>query len=416
AGAIVSTKEKSKVVIRFADGTTTELASNSQLKLDTMSLYSGGAMVDTKLRLQKGQLETHANPGHVKGNSIQVITPSAIAAVRGTKFRVTADQKATTQETLDGSVALSALGNEVAVKKGFGSKAEQGKPPIPPVVLLPAANTTSLQTQYDALPVTFDMPAMQGAIAWVGKVAIDAKLNQLTAEAEAQGSQLAFADMPDGEYYLNLRAKDSNGIAGYDALHQFTLNARPLQPVAVLPAPNGLVRDPQPTLQWSQVSEAQLYAVEIATDKEFKQIHESKRIEATEYKLAKNLTPGAYFWRVSSIAKNEHGQEGRGPAINVSQFTYKPVPPKPDISQLKVDVSRNRVTVKTISPPDGLAYQVSLDNEFNDQKQVWHGDGLGRQFDFLLKEYGKQTLYIKHIDSDGAASPAAVYEFNANPQ
>ncbi|MFW5440372.1 MAG: peptide ABC transporter substrate-binding protein, partial [Methylophilaceae bacterium] len=90
--------------------------------------------------------------------------------------------------------------------------------------------------------------------------------------------------------------------------------------------------------------------------------------------------------------------------------------PRPDISQLKVEVFRNRVTVKTMSPPAGLTYQASLDNEFNDQKQVWHGDGLGRQFDFLLKEYGKQTLYIKHIDSDGAASPAAVYEFNANPQ
>ena len=416
AGASISTREKSKVVIKFADGTTTELASNSQIKLDTMSLYSGGAMVDTKLRLQKGQLKTHANPNHVKGNSIQVITPSAIAAVRGTKFRVRSDGKATTQETLDGSVVLGALGHAIAVDKGFGSKAEKGKPPIPPVVLLPAANTASLKAQYDTVPVIFDLPKMQGATAWIGRVAEDAKLNRLIAEAEAQGNQLAFADVPDGEYYLSVSAKDKNGIAGYDALHQFTLNARPLQPSAVFPAESGVVRDPNPALQWEQVTGAQLYTVEVATDQAFKNVYELQRVEMTEYKIGKSLVPGTYFWRVSSIAKNDQGQEDIGPALKVSQFTYKPIPPKPDISQLKVGVSRNRVMVNTTPPPDGFTYQAILDNEFNDQKQVWQGTGLGSEFDFLLKEFGKQTLSIKHIDSDGVAGPAAIYEFNAYPQ
>lgn len=416
AGASIITKDNSKVVIKFADGTITEMASNSQLKLDTMSLYSGGAMVDTKLRLQKGQLKTHANPSHVKGNSIQVITPSAIAAVRGTKFRVTAAEKVMTQETLEGSVVLGAAGNEVAVDQGFGSKAEQGKPPLPPVVLLPAPSTDSFKKQYDTLPITFTLPSMQGAAAWVGKVASDAKFNQVIAEAEALEKQLAFADVPDGEYYLNLRAKDHNGIAGYDALHQFTLNARPLQPVVVSPTPNGLVREPQPVLQWNAVEGAQLYHLEIASDQAFKQIHDEKRVKSTSYKVDESLAPGAYFWRVATIAKNEQGQEDQGPAINISQFTFRPAPPTPDISQLTVEIARNRVLVNTIAPLDGFTYQARLDNEFNEQKQVWQRSGLGSQFDFLLKEYGKQTLSIQHVDSDGVVSPAAVYEFNASPQ
>lgn len=416
AGANIVTKENSKVVIKFADGTTTEMASNSQLKLDTMSLYSGGAMVDTKLRLQKGQLETHANPAHVKGNSIQVITPSAIAAVRGTKFRVSATEKVMTQETLEGSVALGAAGNEVAVNQGFGSKAEQGKAPLPPVVLLPAPDTNKLKKQYDTLPVTFTPPALKGAVAWVGKVASDAELNEIIAESEGQGKQLAFANMPDGDYYLNLRAKDNNGIAGYDALHQFTLNARPLQPAFVSPLAGGLVRASQPALQWHPVEGAQRYYLELASDQTFKDIHETKWVESTTYNVNKKLTPGAYFWRVASIAKNEQGQEDQGPAIKISQFIYKPLPPTPDISQLTVQIARNRVTVNTIAPIDGFTYQARLDNEFNDQQAVWQRDGLSNQFDFLLKEYGKQTLSIYHVDSDGGVSPAAVYEFNASPQ
>lgn len=416
AGANIETKENSKVVIQFADETTAELSSNSIMSLDTMSLYSGGVMVDTKLRLQNGQLETHANPRHVKGNKIRVITPSAIAAVRGTKFRVTANQKATTQETLDGQVALSALDNEVVVNKGFGSKAELGKAPTPPVELLPAADTTNLKNQYEALPITFDMPKMQGATAWAGKIAVDAQSSQIVAENEVQGNQLVFVDVPDGQYYLSLRAKDKNGIAGYDASHQFTLNARPIQPEVVSPVLNSTVREDQPLLHWHSIADAQFYAVEVATDADFKNLHEVKKVTGTSSKLDKKLMQGTYFWRVSSIAKNEQGQEDKGPAIKVSQFTYKPTPVMPDISQLKIKILNNRVFVETVAPLSGLVYQAKLDNEFNDQKAVWQGSGLGSEFNFLLKEYGKQTLYIWHLDSDGVVSPSAIYEFNAPPQ
>jgi len=401
AGATITTEDKSKVVIQFADGTTTELASNSRLKLDSMSLYSGGAMVDTKLRLQKGQLETHANPKHIEGNKTQVITPSAIAAVRGTQFRVTADDKATTQETLDGSVVLGAQGGEVAVDKGVGSKAEFGKAPIPPVTLLPAASAKGLKQQYQTLPVTFDMPRMAGATAWAGKVATTAKLEHLVAEAEAQGQQLVFADVPDGDYFLNFRAKDKNGIAGYDAMHQFTVNARPLQPSVIAPVEAGVVRDAHPVLAWQPVDGAQLYAVEIAKDSAFKTPVEAKRITDAQHKVDVTLDGGDYYWRVSSIAMNEQGQEDRGPALKVSQFTYKPLPP---------------VMVETIAPLDGFSYLATLDNTFNGQKKVWQGRDLGEKFGFSLREYGKQTLRIQHLDADGAVGPAAVYEFDAIPQ
>jgi hypothetical protein len=416
AGAHIVTKENSKVVIKFADGTTTELSSNSILVLDSMSLYSGGTMVDTKLRLQKGRLETHANPQQVEGNGLQVITPSAIAAVRGTKFRVTADQKATTQETLDGQVALGSSNQAVIVSKGYGSLAERGKPPIPPVSLLPAVNATGFKTQFNALPLTFNMPDMQGAVAWSAKVATDAKFNRLVAEVEAKGNQLVFADLPDGQLHLNLRAKDKQGIAGYETVHAFVLNARPFQPEIVSPALNSVVRENRPVLQWQKIADADLYAVEVATDATFKKIVESIRVEGLVYQLNKKLEEGQYFWRVISIAKLENGQEDVGPALEVSQFRFKPVPSKPDISDLHVTVSRNRVYVQTKSAPAGLSYAASLDNEFNHQKEVWRGSGLSNEFDFLLKEYGKQTLYIQHVDSDGVVGPAAVYEFYATPQ
>jgi hypothetical protein len=415
-GAVIVTKENSKVVIQFADESTTNVVSNSTLSLDALSLYSGGAMVDTKLRLQKGQIETNANPEHIQGNQMQVITPSAIAAVRGTTFRVTADEKATTQETLDGRVALNAADQEVMVNQGFGSKAEQGKQPIPPVVLLPAVDTSNFKAQHAALPVIFEAPPMKGAERWVAKVATDAGFNQLVAEGEFNNNQLVFADVPDGQLYLNLRAKDSEGIVGYEAVHAFNVNARPFQPEIVWPTADAIVREAQPILQWQAVAEVKQYMVEVATDATFNRLIEAKQLDGLRIQLDKPLTPGQYYWRVISLAKADDGQLEKGSALQVNAFSYKAAPVMPDISQLKVNVVRNRVFVQLPLPMNGLAYNASLENRFNQQADVWRASDLANQFHFLLREYGQQTLYIRHVDSDGIESEPAIYEFDAQPE
>jgi len=345
-----------------------------------------------------------------------VITPSAIAAVRGTEFRVSADQHSTTQETLDGQVALDAAHKEVLVNKGFGSKAVLGQPPMPPVVLLPAADTSSLKKTYETMPVTFDMPRLKGASSWMGKISTDKQFNQVVSEAETQGKQLVFSDMPDGQYHLSLNAVDKLGIAGYDALHTFVVNAAPAQPTLITPLYKDIVRDARPTLKWADVGEAERYMVEVATDERFSTIVAMKKVVGTEYQLDNTLATGKYFWRVSSIALNAQHEEDRGPAIQMNEFTYKPLPPKPDISQLTVKVEANRVYVTTTSAPKELVYAANLDNPFNNQTNVWQGNGASGKFDFLLKEYGKQTLYLHYLDSDGAVGPAAVYEFDAQPE
>jgi hypothetical protein len=416
AGANIITKENSKVIVQFADQSTVELGSNASMQLDSMSLYSGGAMVDTKIRLQKGQIKTHANPQHTEGNSMQVITPSAIAAVRGTEFRVSAEEEATIQETLDGKVGLVAAEQEVLVNKGFGSKAELGEPPKPPVKLLPAADVSQLKSFHNQLPVVFNLPPLQGAAGWVGEIASDKQFNSIVAEAETNTSQLDFGDIPDGQYFLDLRAKDQAGISGYDALHVFTLNAKPIQPTILTPELKALIREAQPIMNWNRVDTAEKYKVEVASDQDFSQIVEYKIVVDNAHQLESKLKPGNYYWRVSSIATDENGIADNGPAITYSEFSYKPLPEKPDINQFVIDVFNNRVQIHTVAPPNGLAYVFNLHNPANNQKSVWQESGTEHTYQFLLKEYGPQTLHIQYQDSTGALGPAAVYDFYAKPE
>ena len=415
-GASLVTKENSKVIIKFADGTLTTMASNSILTLDALSIYSGGGMVDTKLRLQQGQAETHANPKHVIGNTMQIITPTAIAAVRGTQFRVTADAASIKQETLDGKVALAAAGQEVSVNKGYGSFAEGGAAPSPPIVLLPAVDKANLSTLVDRLPIRFDMPKQEGAVAWAGKISQDSHFNQVLTEVEAKNPALIFADVPDGQYHLSVVAKDKNGLSGYDVTHTFNVNARPFEPNLIAPLAGKVLRESKPIFDWQRVAEAKFYAIDVATDVQFKQVIVAAKVESNRYQIAEALSPGQYFWRVASIALAENGTEDRGPSFHVAQFSYKALPPKPDISALSVKVLQNRVYVQTSSPAAGYHYLALLSNPFNHQTNVWTGTSEQQEFNFLLKEYGEQTLSIQYVDTDGAIGPEATYTFDAQPR
>ena len=410
AGTALKTGENSKLNIKFAEGSIVSMQPNSILKLDTLSIYSGGGMVDTTLRLQQGKLETEANPAHRQGNQMQIVTPTAVAAVRGTKFRVSTSDIAITQETLEGKVALQAAGKEVAVDKGFGSLSQGGKAPLPPILLIPAPATNSLPIKLETVPFTFNMPAQDGAVAWLGKLSHDAQFNSILAEKLSDGSQLTFNDMPDGKYFLKVRARDKQGLEGYDASHEFDLNARPFAPVVVAPNQAAIVREPNPELSWTKIEQANFYLIQLAKDAEFKQLIANQQVTNTSYKIEKNLEPGQYYWRLASIDGAD-----QGPYMAPSNFTYKAKPNAPDVSQLKLHVHKNKVFVSNINPPQGLVYQVSLDNEFNNQKNVWRDTVAASEFSFLLKEYGKQKLILRLVDTDGIVGPDAVYEFNAPP-
>jgi hypothetical protein len=414
AGATLVTNENSKLSIQFADGSVTEMNSNAILILDTLSLYSGGAMVDTKMRLQKGRVETRANPNHINSH-MEVITPSAIAAVRGTQFRVSTDATVTHQETLDGAVGLSVAQNEVMVNKGYGSVAKEGQPPLQPVVLLPAISTSQLPKRVASFPFSMPLPMLDGAKAWEGVVASDASFHQVVLEAASTSQELAIKDLPNGHYFLKIHALDTLNLAGYDAVHAFDVTARPFSPILESPINSSVVREPKPMLKWLPATGAKKYVLEIASEKQFLSKVMAITTEQEMFSPSFALPEGHYFWRVASVEINATGKASLGPFSDTEQFILTSPPPAPDLSNCKVEVINNRVFVQLTPAISTYRYHATLSNEKNNQLLVWAGTFLPNSFDFLLKEFGKQTLKIQYIDTDGTLGKASQYEFYAYP-
>ncbi|AJR14365.1 lipoprotein LipL45 [Leptospira interrogans] len=105
-GDKVSTKQKSKVDIQFADGSAIRISENSVIDFDALSINSHGNS-DTRLALVSGKVFAKVNKAS-KEDQFSVVTPTAIAGVRGTSFIVdrSKSDKAVVK-VLEGAVAVA---------------------------------------------------------------------------------------------------------------------------------------------------------------------------------------------------------------------------------------------------------------------------------------------------------------------
>jgi FecR protein len=366
-------------------------------------------MVDTRLRLQQGRVEVGANPRREPGSRLQVITPSAVAAVRGTRFRVAADAGATREETLEGEVGLAAAGQQVNVSAGQGSLAEAGKPPRPPVALLPAPEVAALPARVDALPMRFSLPDLPGAAAWLGQIAPDAAFQRVLLEKTSATPQLSFADLPDGHYLLRVRAADAQGLQGRDAVHPFELDARPFAPL--LTAPGARVRTAQPVLQWSAVVGAGTYRVELARDAGFGDLLLAERTSDVRLTPARDLAPGDYHWRVASIEGAE-----QGPFAPPQRFTYDPLPGAPDLNQAAPVFAHDSLTLALPAPPPGLHYELVLARDAERTQVVWQGTSQDGQLKAAPVAAENHYLAARLVEADGTTGPYATRLIEAPPR
>ena len=302
-GDSLTTGKNSLAKLLFADGSNIDIQPNSNLSIEASYKYVGKETFVTNLKLVKGRTEVSANPEHVVGNTLQIQTPSAVAAVRGTQFRVGAEDNISLQETLEGKVAFSASGQEVLLAKGYGSVAEKDKAPLPPIQLPNAPDVSALPKLFETNSAEFNLPLQQDVVAWVAQLALDADFTQILNEQTTQSGKLIFADLADGLYYLKLRAQDRHGLQSLDAAHNFNVKFSPPEPVLELIEPlDGAEIPLAPTdLSWTPIPAATSYIIQIARDIDFADIVFERHASYSKLTTNQSFGAGAYYWRVAVL-------------------------------------------------------------------------------------------------------------------
>jgi hypothetical protein len=228
-GSTISVSTGSATIRLVHDGEII-LRAGSRLMLESMSTRREVKGV-TELKLEAGEAEIDVAPD--SNSRFEVKTPSAIAAVRGTQYRLVA-QEGTRGEVIEGAVAVEAA-STIVVDQGFGVLAREGEPVGEPRKLL-AAPAFAESGAVASVPYTLRWSPQPGAVAWRLDVYANAQSGALIATHDTAAPEQLLDELPLGCYRLALRAIDKEGFNGMPA--DTTLCIEPAPPPSVEETPN----------------------------------------------------------------------------------------------------------------------------------------------------------------------------------
>ncbi|MFO1350448.1 MAG: FecR domain-containing protein [Gammaproteobacteria bacterium] len=246
-GDEVTTGATGNVLLEFIDGSQVRVLADSTVVLDTLDVYVKSTTVDTRLHLQRGRLDQTVTPRQETGTRFEIRTPAAVAAVRGTQFRVSADSAATMRVEVDGGKVNvgNASGNQ-AIAANFGTIASPSAGPQRAIALLPAPDVSGIAnsaTQFD-----LQWPALPGAVEYRVQVLKNTQkrlgllvFNQgrlvrteqanvknilaLLADKKVSTPAFKLPNVANGQYRVRIRGIDSQGLEGLSADHDILLLA-----------------------------------------------------------------------------------------------------------------------------------------------------------------------------------------------
>lgn len=359
------TQANSSVAVRFADGSVVTVHQESEMAFDHLSAHGETGMVDSRLRLLDGRLDTRVTPAVGPGSRFEIHTPSAISAVRGTDYRaaVIEEGRVSNIEVTGGRVAVTGAQRSRLVRRGFGTQVALDAPPAKPRPLLPPPAPEPFPTPIRMLDEPLQWAAIDGARSYRAEIASDVGFDVLIFDRVVDRPRLRLPDLPDGDYQLRLRAIDELGLEGRDRVVALSLDTHPRPPVPLLPNDGQVLRGQTGDLRWTDSADAAAYRLEIARDPDFAELvarHDD--LSSTLFETDQTLAPGVYYWRVSSLAADGE----LGPPSAVRFWDLKPIPDAVE-AELAADDEQLVATWRSAGP--GMRYQVQIarDTQFRDR-------------------------------------------------
>ncbi|RDH82096.1 MAG: sugar transporter [endosymbiont of Escarpia spicata] len=313
-GDVVTTGRQSSLALRFADGSRLMLGPETRVSMDTLSAFGEVGMVDTRVRVQYGRVESEVEPLQGAGARFQITTPAAVTMVRGTGFRVGVESGSglTRNEVMKGRVAVDGGGESLNVDAGFGTMIEPGKPPLKPRPLLTPPDISRLGVEMDLPAAPLRWPGLEGAEAYRVQLLRGEPGAGVIVEQVLATPEFTLPELISGSYRIRVRGIDELGLEGLSAEHRFLLNEPPPRPppppppvkveVPVIEAPQ--FNGPWMWVRWNAVDKAWGYRFLVAADPALQQ-RLLERIGTNTERVLPVPWPGTYYIRVDALMESE---------------------------------------------------------------------------------------------------------------
>ncbi len=399
-GSRIRTGEKSSALLLFDDGSRVLLRQASELRLlrsDKRAL-DGGFLVT--LDLLRGGLENIVTPQTRPDNRFEIRSPAAVAAVRGTRFRVNASAQTTWTEVLDGAVDVSTAAGQVQAGAGYGTVAQLGQAPVAPRALLAAPDLSVLPQRLERLPIDWPLMPVPGAVRYRTQLAPDASFTTIVSDELTAAPRARVLDIADERYVMRVLAIAADGLEGVPAEHPVLVFARPLAPSLISPPPDAQTTMSRPVFQWTQGDPTLHYRLELrrSEDAGSAPMHLQTSTSANGTALDIDLTPGLYHWRVASIVPATGRQ---GPWGDLQAFRY--LLPSPDMQPAQVEPGN--VTVRWPALPNAQAYDLQLTQDTGFESPLAAVRVQATQHAMADLAPGSYQLRLRSVSQDGFAGP-----------
>lgn len=328
-GARLQAGDGGQATLQLVDGTVLRLRAGSAVQVETSRRLPGSGGALSGVKVEDGQVEVQAQkrPG-AGAPGFQISTPQGLLGVRGTEFRVSVDARAETtrNEVLEGQVMTEGRDGRAgrSVAAGFGVVVDRSGTVTPPVRLLAPPDVSAWPALQERVLVRFPIRPQPAVVAYRAQVAAaaDPAFERVLQDVRSTGAELRLVDLPDGDYRIRVRAEDAQGLQGRDALHLFTLKARPEPPLPAGPGPKAVVSGARLDLAWASVDEARSYRLQLARDEAMREPIQDQRTLAGTAWSVDALAPGVYFWRLAS----ERSDTDQGPFGPVQRVELRALP------------------------------------------------------------------------------------------
>ncbi len=333
------------------DGSKLRMAEGSELEVIRLRRFADTMLFDSRLRLNRGRVETEVRPVGI-GGRFEILTPAAVTSVRGTDYRVKAADTLATTEVLEGKIGFANAAGATDVPGGFGASVRAGEKPRPPTPLLPAPDLSGVPGTIGRVPASLSFPAVAGAAAYRVNIGGDAEFARVVSDLLVPTPELAVPALPDGQYFLRVRAVDGQDIEGIDARRSLTIVAPPGAPTALTPEDRFIAGDEPVRFEWQPGKGASRSRVEFAEDEAFQRVVGVQESTQSAMTIAPPFAERRrLFWRIGAV--------GSSPEVTYSAVRKLRRPPS--AAMLPDEVSMDAgTTVDWAAIPRAAAYRVQV--------------------------------------------------------
>ena len=363
-GTQLKTFMESSLEITFEDGASFLLRPETTISIRTARKKSPNYII-RKFFMPAGRTLINIKKSTGQESRFEIHTPSAVSAVRGTQFRVSADTDDITRtEVLGGIVGVTAMGREIRLDRGEGTWVKKGETPKAPIVLLLPPSPSDLKALYQVLPSQFKLTPVDNAISYRVMLSTDPIFKNVVKMAVVGSSEaVPLKNLEDGTYYCQARSIDRVGLEGLPSQSTaFEIRVNPLPPFIQKPLEDQEFRKKTIPLEWLSVPDAKAYQIQMAKDPTFKEILiDIDGITETQKKIHLDDFSDYYF-RIRSMAMDQF----KGVWSDTIGFTFLEPPKAPPVEAPQLDESTVNIRWQALGQDISYHFQMATDPLFKD--------------------------------------------------